>query len=1493
MMNCMKAAGAHWLLGMLLGCVACLPGAAGGNDVDVSEAAPESSEAAPESLRILFLGDQGPHHPARRASELMPLLAKQGIDVEYTEEVATALTPQRLQQYDGLILYANIDRIEPAQADALLEYVESGGGFIPLHCASFCFRNDPRIIALMGGQFQRHGSGVFTVLATEEGRSHPLMQGYESFESWDETYVHTKHNPVNRTVLEVRVEGELREPWTWVRTQGQGRVFYTAWGHDERTFTQPGFHNLVERGIRWACGGDPTAVPAFRAADPDPFSEVQMTPLRTDVEPFQYVDVGPKIPNYVRGARWGEQAEPQGRMQQPLSPQESLKHFVVPQGFVVDLVVSEPDLGGKPICMTWDHRGRLWVAETVDYPNEQQPEGKGRDRIRICEDTTGDGKADRFTVFADNLSIPTSMAFTHGGVIVHQAPHTLFLQDTDGDDQADVRKVLFTGWSTDDTHAGPSNLQDGFDGWFYGVVGYAGFQGQIAGKPQSFRTGFYRFKVQRVEGEVEVTDFEFLRNTNNNTWGLGFSEEGLLFGSTANRNPSDFLPVPNRYYERVRGWTSTRLEGIADTHLFRPITDKVRQVDHHGGYTAAAGHALYTARNYPPEYWNRTAFVAGPTGHLVGTFVLEPEGSAFRASSPFNLLASDDEWSAPTMAEVGPDGNVWVIDWYNYIVQHNPTPIGFEQGRGNAYVTDLRDKVHGRVYRIGYIGDRGGPTPGIVSLEQASASELVAALRDPNLFWRRHAQRLLIESGSTEVADQLAAIVSEPRVDQAGMDVAAMHALRTLDGLGLLGDERALSLLEAAVRHPAAGVVRTAVMVFPRTEAGLDRLLQSDALSHADAQVRLATLLALADMPPSIDAARAVVDALQDARHRDDRWIVDAATSAAATNAVDFLVVLAGGSSASTASSSVIAIVAEHLARSADAIGAQKVVTAAGNADSEIAAAIIEGLATGWPSDSPIQLQPETDEALTGLLQRLPTASRGRLVRLAQLWGSQRLAEQSQRIAEAMLATVQDRETAEPIRIEAAEQLVDLARDDLAIAESLLQSISPQMSPAVAAGIVASLRRSRAAGIGELILSKFDTLTPAVRPAAIQVLVARPETTQVLLLALESGRVSRGDLPLDQQQALLAHPSRAIRSLASRVMSREGGLPSPDRAEVVAALMPVVERTGSLERGRVIFDKNCANCHRYQGEGKEVGPDLTGMAVHPKEELLVHILDPSRSVEGNYRSYSVLTVDGLVLSGMLASETQTSIEVIDSQAKQHLILREDIEELTGSSKSVMPDGFEKQIDEQGFVDLLEFLTAKGRFVPLPLGEVATAVSTKGLFHDGDSGPDRMIFDDWSTKQAGGVPFQLIDPRGDRIRNLILLHGPRGSLPPKMPRSVVVPCNTDAQAIHLLSGVSGWGYPATPGDSVSLIVRLHYADGQTEDHALRNGVHFADYIRRVDVPESEYAFALRGQQLRRLAIHPLRSEPIDNIEFIKGDDPTAPMIFAVTVDRASSETQQQE
>ncbi len=837
--------------------------AACGGETSPAAATPAAAPAAPRPARladganvqVLLLGDDGHHQPFDRADQVRAPLRARGIDLHWTTSL-DALSPTGLTGFHVVLVYANHPTIGRAQEQALLAFVRAGGGLCAVHSASACFANSPAWFDLIGARFQRHGTGTFgTELADP---AHPLLRGFTGFTSWDETYVHDRHNP-DRTVLEVRVDGEHREPWTWVRRAGEGRVFYTAWGHDQRTWGNPGFHDLLARGIRWAAG------------DPDPARPAPASP-------FTMVESDAPIPDYQPGRRWGESEEVR-TMQAPLPPAASQARLVLPPGLQTVLFAAEPELR-KPIAMTWDDRGRLFVAETIDYPNEAQPAGGGNDRIRICTDTDGDGRADHFTTFADGLSIPTGLCWCGDGVVVAQAPDLLLLRDTDGDDRADQRRVLLTGWGTGDTHAGPSNLRLHFDGRIWGTVGYAGFHGTVDGEERRFGSGIWAIAP-------DGSRFEHIASTSNNTWGLGFDEAGNTFASTANGNPSVHLAIPHRHYEQVAGMAPGALPTIATSLAIQPITAAVRQVDFHHQFTAGAGHAIYTARALPRSFWNRTAFVAEPTGHLVATFELEPDGSTFRARPAANLLASDDQWTAPIQAEVGPDGAIWVIDWYNYIVQHNPTPHGFRTGKGNAYETPLRDKLHGRILRL-----VAGATPAAPGgLTGADAATLLRRLDDDNLFWRLCAQRLLVASRDPAADRLLLARAQAVRLDALGLDPGALHALWALHGrLALADDDPAVpAALLAALRHPAAAVRRAAFLVLPRTEAMSDLVLDRGLHDDRDAGVRLQALLALADMPRSERAGRTVFGLATRPADLADPWLPDALTIAAAHHDVGFL----------------------------------------------------------------------------------------------------------------------------------------------------------------------------------------------------------------------------------------------------------------------------------------------------------------------------------------------------------------------------------------------------------------------------------------------------------------------------------------------------------------------------------------------------------------------------------------------------------------------------
>jgi uncharacterized protein len=777
-------------------------------------------------LEILFLGAptaNGPYHdPITRYRSFKRVTGVHGINLTYSESLEEALDPKFLAQFDGLLLYANWDRISPEQERALLSYVEQGGGFVPVHCASACFGHSDPFIRLVGGRFRRHGAEIFAPITVAP--DHPAIEGVSPVEAWDETYVHDRHGD-DRTILQVRRDAEGDEPWTWVRQQGKGRVFYTASGHDHRVWDHPDFQALLIQGIRWAVGTEALAR-----------LERLALPVLEEKEAL--------LPDY-------RQRRAITRAQAPLSPEESAKLIQVPPGFEVSLFAAEPDIV-NPIYVGWDERGRAFVIETIDYPNNLQEGNIGHDRITIAEDTNGDGRADKFTVFADGLSIPTSLTFVNGGVICTNGTQLLFLKDTTGDDRADVRVVLVDGFSMSDTHAGPSNLRYGFDHWIYATIGYSGFEGTVGGEKHAFATGLFRFTP-------DAQRLEFLQHTTNNTWGLGFTEEFFILGSTANANPSWAFTLPAERF-RALGVTQSRTPRADDNPYFFPSSTDIRQVDAHDRYTSAAGHAFYTARLFPESYHNRIAFITDPTGKLVGQFDVTPQGAAFRARQlPNNLFNSADAWTSPVLAEVGPDGAVWICDWYNLIVQHNPTPtaasagIDAVTGPGNAYVTALRDRGHGRIWRV---YPRGADVKTAAPFDPKRPATLVKALEHDNLFWRLHAQRLLIETNDRRPTDELRA-----QVDAGGR--AAVHAFQVLVQQGAVTEEQ-------LTRHWSSGNIglRRAVreVVARQHPALLRRLVLADRapiLTAATPRELAELLSAVSRLPQDAEIGRRIFATVQ------------------------------------------------------------------------------------------------------------------------------------------------------------------------------------------------------------------------------------------------------------------------------------------------------------------------------------------------------------------------------------------------------------------------------------------------------------------------------------------------------------------------------------------------------------------------------------------------------------------------------------------------------
>lgn len=812
------------------------------------------SDSGPRRMEILFLGHKNnQHHNSENlAGILLREYFKSGINISFTAN-PDDLNKDNLSHYDGLIVYANHDSISKSQEEALLDYVRGGKGLIALHCASFCFRNSDEVVEMIGGQFKSHQyDTIQTVILKPE---HEVMKGIPAFSTLDETYVHDKLSD-KIEVLTERIDGEHREPYTWVRPYGKGRVFYTAYGHDDNTFNNREFLNLVKNGLLWAVGDEAKArLEKVSIANPEYH------------EGF--------VPNY-------EKRNPAPLVQEPLTPGQSMSLMQVPVDFELQLFASEPMIV-NPIYMNWDEKGRLWVVETVDYPNEVKDDDLGDDRIKILEDTDGDGKADKTTIFAEKLNIPTSFVFSNDGIIVSQSPSFVFLKDTTGDDVADIKRDIIPGWGKTDTHAQASNLHYGFDNKIWGMVGYSGFTGKTGNDSLSFSNAMYRFDPNNT------AEIEFLGNTSNNTWGLGFSEEFDVFVSTANNTHTAFFGMAKSYFDKA-GINENGIVKLDAHYDMRYATKNLRQVDVMGGFTAAAGHDLYTARDFPKSYWNKVAFVTEPTGRLVHRVVLKQEGAGFiEDGDGWNLLTSADEWAGPVQATVGPDGAVWIADWYNFIIQHNPTPsvqsagVDAKNGIGNAYINPLRDRSRGRIYRIVYKDHDKRST---LKLSKDDVSGLVKALSNNNMFWRLTAQRLLVEKRDQSVFSKLYKLIENEEVDEIGINAPAIHALWTLHGLNAFDGKnaKALEVARKALSHPAGGVRRAAIQVLPKTPEIFEAIKKAGLFEDKDFRVRLAAVLATTDMPASAAIGTELVNMAEKEENFADVWLKHALTISSKLN---------------------------------------------------------------------------------------------------------------------------------------------------------------------------------------------------------------------------------------------------------------------------------------------------------------------------------------------------------------------------------------------------------------------------------------------------------------------------------------------------------------------------------------------------------------------------------------------------------------------------------
>jgi putative membrane-bound dehydrogenase-like protein len=948
-----------------------------------------------------------------------------------------------------------------------------------------------------------------------------------------------------------------------------------------------------------------------------------------------------KLPNLVDRRSFNDllkDVEPRGK-----NPEASRRSIRVEPGFTVELVASEP-LVKDPIAFDWGADGRLWVLEMGDYPLGADGHGKPGGVVRVLEDPDGDGRYDKCTTFLEGLSIPAGIMAWRNGVLVACAPDILYAEDRDGDGRADHREVLFTGFTEGNPQHRVNGFEMGLDGWVYGANGDSGgtVRSIKTGKTVSISGRDFRFRPDTGEFEAESGQTQYGRHRDD--WGHWFGNNNpnwawhyLLADRDVRRNRQYAAPDPRHMLE-----PETRVYPVSIT------VARFNDLNMANHVTSANSPTPYRDELFGPWFAN-SLFVSEPVHNMVHRVVLEPDGVTFRGrrgpnGSGREFLASNDNWFRPTMLKTGPDGALWVADMYRAVIEHPEwIPDDWEKR------LDLRaGSEQGRIYRVFPVDQRPRPIPRLDRLDEA---ELVAALDSPNGWQRDTAQRLLLHRGGTTALAALRDLALRTKRPKAR--VQAVWALADLGGLDESSAMAGLTDADPRVREAVVEAVEPLLRKSDTVAEGVLRLADDP---EARVRFRLALLLGNWDDPRAGEALAKLAR-----RDGKDSWM----RAAILCSAMPHVPALLGGLLGSAGAAEPPPEMVEPLLALAGALP--------GGGLSEAAVRSI-----GRPAGQGGRFAPWQFSALAGLLSARERARKPLAIDLdqpfAELW------ESARQLIEDDAADVAERLAAiSLLRHSAAREARDRQR--------LAALLRPREAVAIQLAAVASLARVNDPNVADLLLAGWKGDSPAIRGAVLDALLSRREWTGALLSALESGQVATAEIDPARRQRLARSRDPALRSRVEALFAQQ----VPARQAVVQSYKPALQIKGDPAAGASVFKKLCITCHRLGNEGVDVGPDLAALNDKSPESLLAAILDPNRAIESKYAGFTVATVDGRVLSGLIVSESATSVTLRRQEGKDEVLLRSEIDEMTTSGQSLMPEGIEKDLTPRDLADLIAYL----------------------------------------------------------------------------------------------------------------------------------------------------------------------------------------------------------
>ena len=955
-----------------------------------------------------------------------------------------------------------------------------------------------------------------------------------------------------------------------------------------------------------------------------------------------------------------------------LEPAQALASFQVRKGFRLELVASEP-LVNSPVTMAFDEHGRLFVVEMIDY-SERRDETPHGGRIRLLEDTDGDGRFDKSTVFADNLPWPTAVICYGGGIFVGASPDIIWLKDTNGDGKADERNVVFTGFGSGVTRLNVQALINSFnwglDNRIHGATGPNGGNAVRATATNAPPALDLRGK----DFSFEPRSLRIQPETGGGQYGLSFDSVGRKFVCSNSdhlqmlmyelrhgiRNPQLAMPGPR--ISIAADGPAAEVFRISPDEPWRIIRTRWRvsgvvpgMVEGGGrvsGYfTGATGATIYRGDAYGSEFVDN-AFIGDAGGNLVHRKVLVPNGVALTGKRPADeqnseFIASRDTWFRPVHFQNGPDGCLYIADMYREVIEH-PWSIP-EAIKKHIDLNSGNDR--GRIYRV---VPEGFKQPARPQLATATTSLLVANLASPNGWTRDTAARLLYERQDRRAVPELEKLLRSRSMH------GRLHALYTLQGLISLESRHVLAALgdpEERVREHAVKLAEP-LLSNSRTGGGalVDKLLAMT--GDLSPRVRYQLAFTLGEVRHA-NQPRALAEIIR--RDVDIAWTQWAVLSALNNGLGEVFTTLIHDRHFRSSVAS-----AEFLRKLVELIGAR-------NNAAEIRS-VLE-----------FAIKPDPAAPVAVLVRALGDGAARAGTTLAAVDKLSHL----KGIFAAAAQTAENPKASEAARIQAVQLL---AMTSFAESGTKLARLLDAPQDPVRLAAMGALARFSSPEVGSEILKRWADFSPRVRTEALAVLLTRADRSLAVLHALQTGTIKTADISAAQVKALRASRDPAVSALAAKVF-----VPEAKAAEVLKTFQPALAMAGDAQRGKTVFLERCVACHRAGQDGFALGPDFVTVKTAGKDKLLASIIDPNAEVAPQFIAFQVDTRDDESYTAIIGNETPGNVTLRMANGQEVNLPRTKVKAMKSSGQSLMPEGLANGLTPQSMADLIEFImTAEAR-----------------------------------------------------------------------------------------------------------------------------------------------------------------------------------------------------